>query len=235
LKEALRRECAFLTGAGLAAISAAAYFRPSAVAGALPVWAFCSWLLYRGISDNRRKGDPELLPKLGVPTRITMFRGFLVAIASGFLAVPAIAAPAYTSAAILDGIDGIVARRAKRETLLGSNLDMSVDALGILVASLGGILLSKLPIWYAAIGFARYLFVFGIAARDRAGKPVRSLDASGGRRLLAGLQMGFLAAALWPQIPPALTLAAAYPFGAATLVMFLRDWLFVSHRIRGSR
>jgi CDP-diacylglycerol---glycerol-3-phosphate 3-phosphatidyltransferase len=164
-----------------------------------------------------------------------MFRGFLVAIASGFLALPAIAAPAYTTAAILDGIDGRVARRARRETLLGSNLDMSVDALGILVASLGGIFLSKLPIWYAAIGVARYLFVFGIAARDRAGKPVRSLDASGRRRLLAGLQMGFLAVALWPQIPPALTSIAAYPFGAATLVMFLRDWLFVSHRIRGSR
>jgi CDP-diacylglycerol--glycerol-3-phosphate 3-phosphatidyltransferase len=235
LKEALRREWALLTGAGLAAISAAAYFRPSSLAGALPVWAWCSWILYRGLPDNRRKGDPELLPALGAPTSITMFRGLLVAIAAGFLVVPGVAAPAYTAAAILDGIDGRVARFSRRETILGSNLDVSVDALGILVASLGGILLSKLPIGYAAVGLARYLFVLGIAARTRAGKPVRSLDPSGLRRLLAGLQMGFLASVLWPQVPPELSLAAAYPFGAATLAMFLRDWLFVSHRLRGSR
>jgi CDP-diacylglycerol--glycerol-3-phosphate 3-phosphatidyltransferase len=111
---------------------------------------------------------------------------------------------------------------------------MEVDAVGILIASLGGILLGKLPLGYAAIGLARYVFVLGIAVRKRAGKPVRDLDASGLRRLLAGLQMGFLAAALWPQVPQALSVAAAYPLGAATLFMFLRDWLFVSHRLRGS-
>jgi CDP-diacylglycerol--glycerol-3-phosphate 3-phosphatidyltransferase len=232
LKEALRRELALLTGAGLAALLGAAYFRPSSLAGSLPVWAWCSWLLYRGLPDNRRDGDPELLPKLGAPTRITMLRGLLVSIASGFLPVPGVAAPAYTVAAILDGVDGCVARLRKRETLLGSRLDMEVDAVGILIASLGGILLGKLPLGYAAIGLARYLFVLGIAARKRAGKPIRDLDASGLRRLLAGLQMGFLAAALWPQVPPALSAAAAYPFGAASLFMFLRDWLFVSHRLR---
>jgi CDP-diacylglycerol--glycerol-3-phosphate 3-phosphatidyltransferase len=232
LNEALRREWALLTGAGLAALSAAAFFRPSSLAGSLPGWAWCSWLLYRGLADNQRRGEPEFLPALGAPTRITMFRGFLVAIASGSLGVPSVAAPAYTAAAILDGVDGRVARLWKRETLLGSRLDMEVDAVGILVASLGGIFLGKLPLWYVAIGLARYLFVLGIAARKRAEKPVRDLDASGLRRLLAGLQMGFLAAALWPQVPQALSLAAAYPFGAATLFMFLRDWLFVSHRLR---
>ncbi len=232
---ALRREWALLTGAGLAAISAAAYFLPSSLAGALPVWAWCSWLLYRGLPDNRRQGDPELLLGLGAPTRITMFRGLLVAITSGFLALPGVAAPAYTAAAILDGIDGRLARRSKRETHLGSMLDVSVDALGILIASLGGILLGKLPLGYAAVGLARYVFILAIAARKRAGKPVRGLDASALRRFLAGSQMGFLAVALWPQVPPEVSLAAAYPFGAATLAMFVRDWLFVSHRLRGSR
>jgi CDP-diacylglycerol--glycerol-3-phosphate 3-phosphatidyltransferase len=232
LNEALRREWALLTGAGLAALSAAAFFRPSSIAGSLPVWAWCSSLLYRFLPDNRRAGDPELLPALGAPTHITMFRGFLVALASGFFLVPSVMAPAYTAAAILDGVDGRIARLRKQETLLGSRLDMEVDAAGILIASLGGIFLSKLPLWYAAIGLARYLFVLGIAARKRAGKPARDLDASSLRRLLAGLQMGFLAAALWPQVPKALSLAAAYPFGAATLFMFLRDWLFVSQRFR---
>lgn len=232
MNAALRREWALLTGAGLAALSAAALFRPWSIPGSLLVWAWCSVLLYRWLPDNRRAGDPELLPELGAPTRITMFRGFLVAMASGFLPVPGVVAPAYTAAAILDGMDGRIARLRKRETLLGSRLDMEVDAAGILVASLGGILLGKLPLWYAAIGLARYLFVLGLAVRKRAGKPIRDLDASGLRRLLAGLQMGFLATALWPPVPQALSVTAAYPFGAATLIMFLRDWLFVSQRFR---
>ena len=234
MSEALRREWALLTGAGLAALSATAFFRPTSIAGSLPVWAWCSWLLYRGLSDNRRTGDTELLPGLGAPTRMTMLRGFLVAMASGFFQVPSVIAPAYTAAAILDGVDGRIARLRKRETLLGSRLDMEVDAVGILIASLGGIFLGKLPLGYAVIGLARYFFVLGIAARKRAGKPIRDLDASGLRRRLAGLQMGFLAAALWPQVPQALSVAAAYPLGAATLFMFLRDWLFVSHRLRGA-
>jgi CDP-diacylglycerol--glycerol-3-phosphate 3-phosphatidyltransferase len=98
--------------------------------------------------------------------------------------------------------------------------------------TLAGLALAKLPVWYLAIGLARYLFVLGIAARKRTGKPIRELDPSSLRRFLAGAQMTFLAIALWPRFPTALSQAAAYPFGAATLLMFLRDWLFVSHRLR---
>jgi CDP-diacylglycerol--glycerol-3-phosphate 3-phosphatidyltransferase len=150
-----------------------------------------------------------------------MFRAFLVAVAAGELRV---AAPAYTAAALLDGVDGWLARRLRRETLLGSKLDLEVDAAGILVASFAGIALGKLPLWYAAIGLARYLFIAALAIR----KPERSLDPSALRRVLAGAQMGFLATALWPPVPSWLTQIAAYPFGAATLAMFLRDGLFVS-------
>jgi CDP-diacylglycerol---glycerol-3-phosphate 3-phosphatidyltransferase len=232
LKEGLRREWALLTGAGLAALAAAAFLRPGSLAGSLPVWTWCAWLLYRGLPDNRREGEIEALPELGAPTRITMLRALLVAVASGFLRTPAVAAPAYSAAAILDSIDGRLARNRKRKTVLGSRLDMEVDAAGILVASLAGIVLGKLPLAYAAIGLARYVFVLGIAFRRWAGKSVQELDPSRARRLIAGFQMGFLAVALWPQIPESATRFAAYPFGAASLAMFLRDWLFVSHRLR---
>ncbi len=161
-----------------------------------------------------------------------MLRGLLVAASSGFLLVPSVVAPAYAAAAILDGIDGRVARFSRRETLLGSKLDMEVDAAGILVASLSGIALGKLPLGYVAIGLARYLFVAGLVLRRRRGRPVRDLDPSLLRRVLAGAQMGFLAVALWPQVPESLTQGAAYLFGAATLAMFVRDGLFVSHRLR---
>jgi CDP-diacylglycerol--glycerol-3-phosphate 3-phosphatidyltransferase len=161
-----------------------------------------------------------------------MFRALLIAIVAGFLGTPAVAAPAYSAAAILDSVDGRLARARKRETRLGSKLDMEVDAAGILVASVSGVVLGKLPLAYVAIGLARYVFVLGIDLRVRAGKSVRELDPSRLRRLLAGFQMGFLAVALWPQIPESVTRAAAIPFGAATLAIFLRDWLYVSQRFR---
>jgi CDP-diacylglycerol--glycerol-3-phosphate 3-phosphatidyltransferase len=235
LRDTLRREWALLTGAGVAVLSAEALLLPLSLAGSLPVWAWCSWHLYRGLPGNRRNGEVDLLPGLGAPTRITMLRGVLVATVAGFLRVPAVAAPTYTAAAILDAVDGRAARRTKRETILGSNLDMEVDAAGILVASVSGIVLGKLPLAYAAIGLARYVFVLGSAVRRRRGRPLRDLDPSRLRRLLAGFQMGFLATALWPQVPDAVSTAAAYPFGAASLLMFARDWLYVSHRLRGAR
>jgi CDP-diacylglycerol--glycerol-3-phosphate 3-phosphatidyltransferase len=226
----LRREWALVTGAGLAALGAVALHRPWSLAGSLPVWAWCSVLLYRGLPENRRASEPETLPALGPPTRITLFRGFLLALTAGHLHIPEVAAPSYTTAAILDGLDGRIARRWRRETLLGSRLDLEIDAVGILVAALSGIALGKLPLWYLGVGLARYLFVAGVEARRRARKPVRDLDPNDVRRFLAGCQMGFLAVALWPQVPDALSRAAAYPFGALTLAMFLRDWLFVSGR-----
>jgi CDP-diacylglycerol--glycerol-3-phosphate 3-phosphatidyltransferase len=232
LKERLRSEWAVITGIGLAALAAIASIRPWSLAGSLPVWTWCASFLYRWLPDNRREGESGSLSGLGAPTRITMFRGLLIAIAAGFLGTSAVAAPAYSAAAILDSVDGRVARARKRETLLGSRLDMEVDAAGILVASLSGIFLGKLPLAYVAIGLARYLFVLGIALRVRAAKSVRELDPLRLRRLLAGFQMGFLAVALWPQIPETVTRVAAIPFGAATLAMFLRDWLFVSQRLR---
>lgn len=226
-----------MTIAGLVALAgaAAALDRPVSLAGSLPVWAWCSFLLYRGLAENRWANDGETLPGLGAPNRVTMLRGLLVAVTAGYLSIPRMAAPAYAAAALLDGIDGRIARRTKRETLLGRKLDLEIDAVGILVASLSGIALEKLPPWYLAVGLARYLFVAGIEVRKRARWPVRDLDPSRLRRVLAGAQMAFLAVALWPQVPESLSRAASYPFGALSLAMFLRDWMFVTasaHRIR---
>jgi CDP-diacylglycerol---glycerol-3-phosphate 3-phosphatidyltransferase len=231
----LRREWAFLTVSGLFALVAVGLASPRSLAGSLPVWGFCSWLLFRGLSENVRAGDGVLLPSLGAPTRVTMLRGFLVALAAGFPAVPAVVAPAYSLAAILDHADGRLARRRNRETRLGSRLDMEVDALGILVAALAGIALGKLPVWYVSIGLARYVFVLGIWWRKRTGNAVRELDRLTLRRALAGSQMGFLAVALWPSVSAGISYRASYLFGVASLAVFMRDWLFVSCGSRSRR
>jgi CDP-diacylglycerol---glycerol-3-phosphate 3-phosphatidyltransferase len=233
-RSGLRREWVGWTVSGLFVLSAVGLAAPRSLAGSLPVWGYCSWLLFRGLSENVREGERALLPTLGAPTFVTMLRGFLVALAAGFLAAPSVVAPAYSLAAILDHADGRLARRKKRETRLGSRLDMEVDALGILVATTAAIGLGKLPLWYLSVGLARYFFVFGLWWRTRGGKPVRELDRLSIRRILAGCQMGFLAVALWPAVPGSLAGLACHLFGGATLAIFARDWLYVSCRLGAS-
>ncbi len=161
----------------------------------------------------------RLLPELGAPTRITMLRGLLVAMASGFLRAPYVVAPAYSAAAILDFVDGQLARRAKRETILGSRLDMEVDAAGILVASL-----SRDPSREAAALRTRpsasraTLRPRDRSAEERWENPVRDLDSSRLRRLLAGCPDGVSRGRpLASDSARALTGSRPYPFGAATL------------------
>lgn len=218
----VRRDWAVITASGFIFLGAAAYLRPSSLASSFPVWAFCSLLLFRLL--------PEAGSSLTFATRITMCRGALVALTSGFVGRPEVAAPAYSLAAILDSVDGWVARRSRSETGLGAKLDLEVDALGILVASVTGIALGKLPLWYLLVGLARYLFVLGIAVRERRGERVRELAPSSLRRILAGGQMAFLAVSLWPFVSSSATLPPSYAFGAATLLMFARDWRYVSSR-----
>jgi hypothetical protein len=48
---------------------------------------------------------------------------------------------------------------------------------------------------------------------------------------MAGIQMGFISAILWPILPPALTIVAASVVMAPFLAGFLRDWLVVSGQL----
>jgi CDP-diacylglycerol--glycerol-3-phosphate 3-phosphatidyltransferase len=226
----MKRQWALLALSGLALLAVAGSGKPSSLPGAITVWGWCCFVLYRALPENRREGREEFVPTLGAPTWITMLRGLLIALCAGFLLEPGIAAPAYGAAALLDDLDGRLARRLGRGTRMGVRLDMEIDAVGILVATLSGIALGKLPPWYLSVGLARYLFVLGVRLRTRFGMPVRELDPSRGRRLLAGCQMGFLAVILWPQVGEELSLAASHLFGGATLAVFVRDWLYVQSR-----
>lgn len=236
---ALRRQSGAVALAGCVAFVALGASQPRWLVGSMVAWGYCLWLLFRGLDDNRRADEAVPLSTLGWPTAVTVFRGALLAITAGFLflAVPLgakafVPAIAYSLASILDYVDGRLARTLGRTTRLGEKLDMELDAAGILVASLLAIHFGKLPMWYAAIGLARYVFVVGIAWRRRLGKPVLELDPHPWRRLLAGVQMGYLSVALWPVIAADVTLFVAPVFGGATLAMFTRDWWWVSGRAR---
>ncbi len=235
----LKRQWLLVALAGYAALGAAqlADIDVRWTLGVCVAWSVIVSGFYSLLGANRRGRDAPLLDGLTAPTLVTLVRGLLVAAVAGFLLLPPpagvlawVTALAYSLAAALDHVDGRLARRWGTSTELGARLDMELDAFGILVAVALGISWGKLPEWYLAIGLARYAFVFGEGWRRRRGKSVRELDPNRLRRHLAGFQMGFLAAALWPLVPAEASRLAACLFGAFTLGMFVRDWLVVTNR-----
>jgi CDP-diacylglycerol--glycerol-3-phosphate 3-phosphatidyltransferase len=179
-----------------------------------------------------------LLTSLGWANRLTLARGWLIAMCAGLLFQPAATAgtawlPAigYSLAAIADRFDGYVARRTRNTTVLGSELDMSFDAIGLVIAPLLAVSYGKLHPLYLLVSVAYYFFVAGIYWRRRHGKPVLPLRKSELRRTLAGMQMGFVAFVLWPPLQPTLTIVAGIAFMLPLLAGFWIDWLVVSARL----
>jgi CDP-diacylglycerol--glycerol-3-phosphate 3-phosphatidyltransferase len=207
---------------------------PLPIAGTIALWRY----LIQQLPGNRRSRDDRLLPQFGLGNSISILRGLELVLLTGFLLIPRpngwtawIPALLYTSADILDYVDGYAARVRDEVTQLGSELDQLLDGAGLLIATLLAIRYGTIPWWFLPIGAARYLFLAGIRIRERRGLPVYELTGSRSRRPIAGLTMGFMTAMLWPIIkPPASTLAGflfMLPFGAS----FLRDWLVVSGMI----
>jgi CDP-diacylglycerol--glycerol-3-phosphate 3-phosphatidyltransferase len=191
--------------------------------------------LRRNLGLNHRRLEMDLLPSLGAATALTLMRGLLLAFLAGFLLLPRpssglVWAPplCYLSVALLDYADGAVARITHHMTLLGEKLDLDLDALGILIAPLLGVLYGQLPVWYLLVSASRYLFAAGLWLLKRQGRPVYNLTKSERRRSMAGFQMGLNVAVLLPFLGPPATVLAATLFMVPFLAGFLRDWLVVS-------
>ncbi len=189
------------------------------------------------LAQNHHPGQHFLLTNLGAGNGLTIIRGMVIAAAGGFLATPSptgiwqwLPGLLYLLAVLGDRFDGYLARRTDHVTLMGAQLDMRLDALGILIATFLGLRFSRLPVWYLLVGFTFYFFTLGKWYRLQHNKPVYTLPADPGRPLLAGLQMGFLSVSILPIFPPEVTRTAAIIFGVPLLVTFLRDWLIVSGR-----
>jgi len=198
-------------------------------------------ILWRNLEANHRAGEAQLLPTFGTGNSLTLLRGLFIAAMAGFLFSPAppgwlvwLPGILYTLVCAADFLDGYLARRTNHATRLGEILDLSFDGLGVLAAVLLAVQYGQVPAWYLLVALARYLFLAGQWALERLGRPLYDLPPSASRRLFAGLQMGFLAAALLPIFsPPGLYIAAAF-FGLPLLAGFLRDWLTASGVLRAS-
>lgn len=178
------------------------------------------------------------LTHLGLANRITLLRGFLIALTGGFLFqqqaegfigwVPGLL---YGTAAILDRLDGFVARKTKQTTLLGAELDTVFDALGLLIAPLLAVGFGKVHWSYLVLSVAFYIFQWRLQWRRNRGLAVYPLLPSQLRRTLAGFQMGFIALILLPLFQTPQTYLWGFAFMLPALLGFLVDWLVVSGRI----
>lgn len=187
---------------------------------------------------NRANSSSPLYSTLGWANRLTILRGGLIAATGGFLFLdwpPGMLAwlPGclYTLAAILDRIDGFIARKTGQTSLLGIELDTLFDALGLAVAPLLAVWYGQIHWSYLLFSIAYYLFQWGIYWRKRNGLPVYTLPPNVLRRAWAGFQMGFIAVILLPVFSPPLTRIASIAFVMPVLTGFLIDWLVVSGRI----
>ena len=141
----------------------------------------------------------------------------------------------YFFGAVLDRVDGFVARRTGQMSQLGNELDTVSGALGMAVAA--GLAWSYGQVhWsYLLMGTAYYLFHAGLAVRRMRGLPIYPLPPAMHRRAWAGFQMGYLVVALWPFIYPPVTRIAGFAFMLPTLSGFVIDWLVVSGRLEDSK
>ena len=203
------------------------------------LWMFVCWQLWQRVELNRAGEGAPVYPRLGWANRLTLLRGGLIAAPGGFLFQPMVEGiiawvPGllYSIAAILDRIDGFVARRSKQTSLLGSELDTVYDALGLLVAPLLAVGYGKIHWSFLLVSAAYYIFVWGLYWRRMHNLPVYPLMPSMLRRTLAGFQMGFIAFILLPCFYAPLTSVIGIAFMLPILMGFIVDWLVVSGRIQ---
>jgi CDP-diacylglycerol--glycerol-3-phosphate 3-phosphatidyltransferase len=173
---------------------------------------------------------------------ITIARGWLISVLAGVALVAAgkpgvadwiiwLPALLYLAIGCGDFCDGLVARLTRTESLLGKRLDMSMDALGLLVASAAAVFLERLPLAFLLVGLSYYLFQFGLAHRRFRGKILRSAADRPFGRAMAGIHMGFVGLALIPTLSETLLKHAAMLFMLPLLLGFVWDWLVVTGRL----
>ena len=195
--------------------------------------------LGRNLGLNRQEKDGPLNPSLGAASWITLARGGLIALLAGFWLQPWpghehqgrwfawLPGIIYIAAVLADALDGWVARQTGSQSLLGEYLDIRVDALGILVASLVAVDYGQLPVFYVSAGLAWYIMQLAVRLRKKSGRPCAKVRPRRSARFMAGIQMAFLGIALLPLLDPPITDVAAVLILVPFLAGFLIDWQMV--------
>jgi CDP-diacylglycerol--glycerol-3-phosphate 3-phosphatidyltransferase len=202
------------------------------------LWAWAWHATWKRRELNRLNVSAPLLQNLGWANRLTLLRGYLIALTGGFLFQPqaegfiaCLPGLFYGVAAMLDRIDGFVARITKQTTVLGTELDTVFDAFGLLVAPLLALWIGKIHWSYLLLSFAFYIFQFGLRWRTKRGLVNYPILPSRLRRALAGFQMGFIAFVLFPCFEAPQTIVCSLAFMIPVLLGFVVDWFVATGRI----
>jgi len=146
------------------------------------------------------------------PNHVTAIRAAIVALLAALLAIPPqvaiawVAVVASTIAAILDGVDGWLARRTGMITPFGARFDMEVDALLILVLAILAWRWAKAGPWVVMSGLLRYLFVAAGWVWPWMRRPLAPTRRA---RVICIVQIVALIVAIAPIIPTPLSTAIA--------------------------
>ena len=202
-----------------------------------PLKAVALFAIVMAIARRFRQSDHPFV-RFGPANQVTTARAALVALAAGTLGEPAgspsaaLATGAATLAAILDGVDGWLARRTKMASAFGARFDMEVDALLILVLAALAWQYGKAGPWVLLSGLFRYAFVAAGWVWPWMNEP---LPPSRRRQLICVVQVVGLIVTIAPFVaPPASGVAAAGALAALTW-SFLVDTLWLWRRATPAR
>jgi phosphatidylglycerophosphate synthase len=191
-----------------------------------PVKVACVFVAIAIVAALRRR-EFHPFSRFGPANQITTLRALLVAIVAGLIgegsgASAAIAIGAGTTATMLDGLDGYVARRTGMTSAFGARYDMEIDALLILALAVLVWQNGKAGPWVVASGLLRYVFV----AAGRAWRWMRAPLAPTIRaKAICAVQIVALLLCLIPSVrPPASDLIAAAGLAALTYSFAADTW-----------
>jgi phosphatidylglycerophosphate synthase len=159
-------------------------------------------------------------PRVGPANQVTAIRAMLAALAAALIGEPAPSNLAWAVAgaagifAVLDGVDGWLARRTRMSSEFGARLDMETDAFFILVLSILVWQHGKAGPWVLLCGLMRYAFVAAGWMLPWMARPLRSTVRG---KTVAIAQIAGLTIALLPPVqPPFSIVIAAVTLGALT-------------------
>lgn len=220
------------TGAGLA-LAAGGLAGPGGLgadllARALALYGLGAWLVWRALAAGAWRGGTAAHPhaRFGAANRVTLVRMAAVAGLGALVGEPLLAAggpPALawavvgvaTAAALLDAVDGALARRSGLASAFGARFDMETDAALTLVLAALVLHAGQAGAWVLAAGLMRYAFVGAAALWPWLAAP---LAPSRRRQAVCVATITALIVALGPVVPVAWAAALA---AAATSLLAL--------------
>jgi phosphatidylglycerophosphate synthase len=173
-------------------------------------------------------------PRFGAANVVTLARGLVAALLGALVVAPtgngvaAFATTAGTLAAVLDGVDGRLARGKGIASEFGARFDMETDALLVLVLAVLAWRWDRAGAWVLLSGLLRYGFVaVGVLVPWMR----RPLPASRLRKTICVVQIVVLLAVIAPLLPP----GASSPLALAGLLVLASSFAIDLSWLAGRR